>query len=174
MGDLVPIDSPFLPDDSPLSGDWTSLGGSVPLFDLLTTQLSTSSKTPAASRVFSKEELRASIIYEIQLLLNARVKIPLALYTQILETNHTTGFPELYGIPDFSAFDASDMGTWALYADYIKNAIITYEPRLINVDVTFEKFEASSQVILAYLSGDVIYQSMIEPFSFSVKISKSS
>lgn len=175
MGDLVPSGFPFLADQSSsLSREWSTQGGAVPLFDLLTTPVNEDDPTPASTRIFSKEGLKESVIKEIQMLLNARVKIPLAFYDAILQTPYTAGFPELYGIPDFSAFDATDMGTWALYADTIKNAIMAYETRIRNVEVIFEKFQPQTQVILASITGSIVYQSVIEPFSFSVNISKSS
>lgn len=157
-----------------LFGKWTHEGSFVPLFIKLQNLNPDEPKENPPLKTLSKEDLKASVITEISCLLNTRVRLPMHTLESLSQTEAAQGFPELYGIPDFFSFDASNQGTWAYYAGFIKNAIRVYEPRLANVSVVLKRFIASSQTLEVSISGELLMNETREPFSFSLSLTKTS
>ncbi|MBS0184865.1 MAG: type VI secretion system baseplate subunit TssE [Proteobacteria bacterium] len=167
--DVIPLKK----NTDPLFKKWKKEGSFVPLFVKLQ-DLNTDQKEEAPPlRYFSKEELQASVITNISDLLNTRVTLPAHVFNAIIQNDQFEGYPELYGLPDFSYFDASNQATWSYYTFLIKTAIERNESRLTNVSVVLEKFMPPFQTLQATISGDLIINEMTEPLSFNVTLTSS-
>ncbi len=156
-----------------LFGKWKKEGSFVPLFmKLQDLNLDQEKEAPPLSYL-SKEELQASVIREISNLLNTRVTLPAPVFDSLIQNDQFKGYPELYGLPDFSYFDVTNQATWSHYTFLIKTSIEHYETRLKNVVVVLEKFVPSSQTLKANISGDLLINKMTESLSFSVALTSS-
>lgn len=155
-------------------GKWESEGSFVPLFIKLQDLNPEEKREVPPLCIFSKEDLQNSVFTEIENLLNTRVKLPKDLFESMIQDDSTRGFPELYGLPDFSFFDATNQATWENYASLIKFAINRYEPRLINVSVKIKRFDNDFQTLFASIEGDLLINNVPQSFSFSVTLKKNS
>ena len=159
---------------APRSGRWESEGSFVPLFIKLQDLNPDENTESPPLRTFSVEDLQRSVITEIQNLLNTRVKLPKNFFETLIQDDSTKGFPELYGLPDFSFFDVTNQGTWENYAFLIKYAITRYEPRLTNIFVKLQHFDDATQTLSAAIKGDLLINNVVQSFSFSVTLTKPS
>ncbi|HQS84772.1 MAG: hypothetical protein B7Y25_07605 [Alphaproteobacteria bacterium 16-39-46] len=164
---------PFKKNADDLFGKWKKEGSFVPLFMKLQDLNVDQEKEAPPLRYLSKEELQASVIREISNLLNTRVTLPSLVFDSLIQNDKFKGYPELYGLPDFSYFDVTNQATWSHYTFLIKTSIEHYEPRLNNVVVVLEKFVPSSQTLKAMISGDLLINEMVEPLSFSISLTSS-
>lgn len=152
------------------SGHWKEKGGFVPLFDRLSDDDPTQKEERHPFKVYSQEEVQESVIREIDRLLNTRVKLAKDVYFNLMQNENAQGFPTLYGLPDFSYFDATNQATWSEYATLMEQAIARYEPRLKNPRVALDQFENNRQTLRAHINGDILINEMVASFSFAVVI----
>ena len=149
-------------------GRWQEAGGFVPLFDKLTDNDLDSSYEANPLTIYSRSEVEASIVKEIENLFNTRINLPKKDYLDLCYIQDACGYPTLYGIPDFSFFDAVDEGTWRAYAETLERAVEFYEPRLKSPRIVFDRFDPNTQTLKAHIAGDIILNEMAASFSFSV------
>lgn len=153
-----------------LTGSWKKEGIHCPLFlRLIDANPQQQEETPPL-RILSKEETKASVIEEIQNLLNTYVPISITKYQLLMRNPKTLGYPELYGLPDFSNVDPTDQASWPFYANLIQQAILYYEPRLIKTSVEITSFIKNTQTLVASLSGSLVLGDVTEPFTFTVSL----
>lgn len=169
MSSDAPISRAKVKSD-PISGRWEKEGSFVPLFIRLQDLNPEEKNESPPLRIFSKEDLQQSVITEIKNLLNTRVKLPKDDFEALIQDDSAKGFPELYGLPDFSFFDATNQGTWDNYAYLIKCAITNYEPRLTKVSVKIHHFDNISQTLTASIEGDLLINNVTQSFSFPVSL----
>jgi len=164
---------PLKKSTDPFLKKWKKEGSFVPLFmKLQDLNVDQKEETPPL-RYLSKEDLQSSVITNISDLLNTRVTLPSHVFNAVIQNDQFEGYPELYGLPDFSYFDVSNQATWSYYTFLIKTAIERNESRLTNVNVVLEKFIPPFQTLKAMITGDLILNEMTEPLSFNVTLTSS-
>lgn len=156
-----------------LFGSWKKDGNFVPLFMKLQDLNRSEKEEDPPLKLLTKEDLRASVIAEISNLLNTRIKVSSDVFDLLIQNDDFKGYPDLYGLPDFSCFDVTNQATWNHYTFLIKTAILRYEPRLKNVSVFLERFTPTSQTLQASITGDLLIREMTEPLSFIVSLTTS-
>ncbi len=161
-----------LPSIKSITGRWLKDGTACPLFLRLTDANPQIQEESPPLRVLSKEDTKASIIEELQNLLNTSIPIPIEKYQLIMQTPEAQGYPELYGLPDFSNVDPTNQSSWPFYEELIQQTITYYEPRLKDVKVKIISFARNTQTLTASISGSLILGSVIEPFTFSLSFGR--
>ena len=99
--------------------------------------------------------LQESIIHELALLLNTRCTVRKVIYDDHLEEIPLFGLPDFFGLEDFSDFDASNPQAWPKTALIIATAIQAAEPRLQNVHVKIDKYDAANQSLSVSVSASL-------------------
>ena len=84
-------------------------GGPVPLFDrLMDDDPETLSEHPV-KKYYNRSEVIRSIEREVERILNTRATVKRAEYDDFSENPLNFGLPEMFGLGDFSQFDATNM-----------------------------------------------------------------
>lgn len=100
-------------------------------------------------------DLRLSIVNNIALVLNTRCTVRKVYYEQSMETVALFGFPDFFGLGDFSYFNASDTGAWPEIARFIEMAIQAAEPRVEDIHVTVESYDSTTQTLVTAVDARV-------------------
>jgi type VI secretion system protein ImpF len=100
------------------------------------------------------EDLRASIISELSLILNTRCTVRKVIYEDHLENIPLFGLPDFFGLADYSGVEGANSQEWPKMARFIETTIQAAEPRLENVRVSVEKYDSFTQTlsIMVYAS----------------------
>jgi type VI secretion system lysozyme-like protein len=105
--------------------------------------------------LLNAEEVRDSIIQELTLVLNTRCTVRKVIYQDHIETIPLFGFPDFFGLADFSYFDATNPQEWPRTALLIETAIQLAEPRLINIRVKVESYDSINQVLFVMVYASI-------------------
>jgi type VI secretion system protein ImpF len=138
-------------------------GARALLFDRLVDMEPQSQKEVRPLRVLDKKGLKDSVRRELGRLLNTRRPIPLA---PPLEERTVIN----YGIPDFSSLSPHSDDDRRRLESWMKEAIMNYEPRLVNVKVTVEPAAKDERSVTARIDADLQLDTIREPVAFSVLI----
>src|SRR5437762_726666 len=104
-------------------------GAPVPLFDRLIDDDPDTLHEQPTKRYYNRFELIQSIEREVARILNTRATVKRAEYDDFSEDRLNFGLPEMFGLGDFSQYDATNQEDWARIADLCEQAIMRYEPR---------------------------------------------
>ncbi len=115
-------------------------------------------------RMHGEDELRASIQLELSELLNTRAPLPIG----ALELRERTTVN--YGIPDLSAFPLGEHDAMVRLARHVRDAVITYEPRLLDPTVEIVPGPNSGDGLSVILRGSLAMVSMRLPVSFHLPL----
>ena len=149
---------------------WTHIGGPAPLFDRLTDtapELSTEA-TPLFN--YTKEEVIASVMREASNLFNTRCSMPYKKYDAMDPSTLTYGVPDLYGFFDQSYADPSRKDDVIRLCNFMATALSLFEPRLKNIEVTFDTYDQSKQTAHLKINADLKLENAVEPISFPVLV----
>jgi len=108
------------------------------------------------------KEVEASVIRDIESLLNTRRKIldPPAEYTEVRESVYT------YGLRDFTAENPESVAVKRRLRQEIEQSISRFEPRLKNVHVRLEQTADQKRAFHFRISGTLVIESLNEPVAF--------
>ncbi|TVR82128.1 MAG: type VI secretion system baseplate subunit TssE [Rhodospirillales bacterium] len=116
-------------------------------------------------RVLDRTALRESVARELSDLLNTRV----AVAADMIERRRRTVID--YGIPDFSVFPPRDSDAERRLADHIRRAILAFEPRLAEPQVTIERVPDRGEALVAAIAGQLAVGDVMETVFFQVPLS---
>tara|TARA_Y100000588_G_C13686551_1_gene682622 strand:- start:59 stop:520 length:462 start_codon:yes stop_codon:yes gene_type:complete len=105
---------------------------------------------------YEASDLDEAIIENISDVLNTRCMLSKEEYKLLKVDTRTIAHPNLYGLPDFTYYDAANKWSWTHLKRYIKNAIRLFEPRFTVSDIKVLKFEESSQVLEVVIEGQIV------------------
>ena len=108
-----------------------------------------------------KQGLKQSIRREMGRLLNTRCPIPLASASEERTVVN-------YGIPDFSSLSPNSADHRSKLENWIRDAIVSYEPRLVDVRVIVEPPPKGERTLIARIDAKLQLESVREPVAFSV------
>jgi type VI secretion system lysozyme-like protein len=130
------------------------MGAPVPLFDRLIDEEPEAMTEQPPKRYYNRFELIRSIEREVERILNTRATVKRAEYTDFLEDDLNFGLPEMFGLGDFSQYDASNDAEWARIEELCERAITRYEPRIQNVTATVTAFDKKTQSLSMTIHAD--------------------
>jgi type VI secretion system lysozyme-like protein len=136
-------------------------GARVLLFDRLVDMEPQSQKEVRPLRIMDKQGLKNSIRRELGRLLNTRCPIPLAPPAEERTVIN-------YGIPDFSALSPNNGDHCSKLESWIREAIVSYEPRLADVKVIVESPGPDERSLTARIEANLQLETIREPVAFSV------
>ena len=108
-----------------------------------------------------KQGLKQSIRRELGRLLNTRCPIPLAPPAEERTVIN-------YGIPDFSSLSPNSADHRTKIEIWIRDAIVSYEPRLVDVRVIVEPPPKGERTLTARIDAKLQLETVREPVAFSV------
>lgn len=143
-------------------------GAPAPLFDRI--------KVPSQGKgekcsLLNKNEVVASVIKEISLMLNARCTVRRRLYENHIDDVLVYGMPDMLGMPDFSYFDAANEQDWSLASKLLEITISSIEPRIQSVRVKIQNFDVKTQQLTVEVSGVVISGPVTQDIRFPLTLS---
>lgn len=115
-------------------------------------------------RAYTKTELTQAILRDLSWLLNTRCPTN----RKVLEQREQRSVID-YGIPDFGDLHTQNPDDRVIIIENIEQAIKTYEPRLTNVKVVFDK-EQNQQQLVGYIEADLRFNQTVEPLTFPITI----
>jgi type VI secretion system lysozyme-like protein len=142
-------------------------GTPPPLFDRI---IEDTLGTGVGSQLLNAEELKASIVNELSLVLNTRCTVRKVIYEDHLESIPLFGLPDFFGLGDFSYFDGSNSQDWPNAARLIETAIQAAEPRLENVRVSVEGYDPVNQTLATTVSASVKKSPLLKDIHFPLAI----
>jgi type VI secretion system protein ImpF len=123
----------------------TVMGAPMPLFEkLIDDDPETITEIPPR-RYYNRFELIQSIEREVERILNTRATVKRDEYQDFASDPLNFGLPEMFGLGDFSQFDATNVADWPRIAELCEQAIMRYESRIKNVSATVTDFDKKSQ-----------------------------
>ncbi|MBW8310096.1 MAG: type VI secretion system baseplate subunit TssE [Candidatus Paracaedibacteraceae bacterium] len=145
-------------------------GAPIPLFEkLIDNDRSTLEEVPP-KRFYNRFELMQSIQLELSRILNTRANARKSEYDQLANDERNFGLPQLYGLADFSQYDATNKGHYARIARLCENAIRLFEPRLRNVTVTITEFDPKRSRLYAIIDAELNIKNFQEEVTFPLEI----
>jgi type VI secretion system protein ImpF len=120
------------------------------------------SHEPVQKRLVDIRQIKASVIRDLEQLLNARRHIfppPAAL----AEVNNSL---YVYGLRDFSTQNPRSPSVRQQLRQDIEKAIIRFEPRLRNVTVQFESQNPAERNLRFRINGMLVVEPVVEPVTF--------
>ena len=120
------------------------------------------SQEPVQFRLQSVREVKASVIRDIENLLNTR-KSP---EEPPRDFRHLQDSLLVYGLRDFTALNPRSAATRQLLRAEIETMISRFEPRLRNVAVHLETDAGNERVLRFRISGILIVEPLSEPVTF--------
>lgn len=134
-----------------------------PLFDRI---VDDKSGADLGGKLLNDQELKESIIQELSLILNTRCTVRKVIYEDHIEMIPVFGFPDFFGLGDFSYFDGANAQEWPKAARFIETAIEAAEPRLRNIYVKVEKFESVDQKLFVSVSASMEENHLLKEIHF--------
>lgn len=144
------------------------IGAPVPLFDRLVDDKPHVKAESVVQNYLDEEGLRESIIQELQNILDSRVAAEVDEVEK--DQDYIFCLPEHFGLRDFSTLTAqSDRGLRTIAA-HVREAIIRFEPRLLNPKVQITSARKDNTDIDVAISGDVILGQEVIPMVFPITL----
>jgi type VI secretion system lysozyme-like protein len=129
-------------------------GARVPLFDRLIDEDPESETEVPSKRYYDRAELIQSIEREVDRILNTRSTVKREEYEDFSEDPLNFGLPEMFGLGDFSQYDATKSNDWPRIAELCEQAMMRYEPRIKNVVATVIGFDKKTQSLSMTITAD--------------------
>lgn len=115
-------------------------------------------------------DLKLSIVNNIALVLNTRCTVKKVYYEDSMEALALFGFPDFFGLGDFSYFNASDTAEWPEIARFIELAIQVAEPRVEEIHVVVEAYDSSTQTLVTAVSATVKHSEEVKNIHFPLTL----
>lgn len=122
------------------------------------------------NQFLTPKELQESIVNELSLILNTRCTIRKVIYRDHIQTIPLFGFPDFFGLSDFSTFDGANSEDWPMVARSIQTAIQAAEPRLREVRVTIENFNTVEQRLSVSVSAFIEESKLLKEIHFPLDL----
>ena len=120
----------------------------------------TSTENPR-SQTFSVAEMKQSVLRDLEWLLNTRQ--PIFADQKMVEAKNTVIF---YGVPDFTGLGVRSEVEFKQFAADVETAIRTFEPRIFDVEITFEPVDNFDRQIRFRVDARLDVDPAPEPITF--------
>ncbi|WP_010299128.1 type VI secretion system baseplate subunit TssE [Candidatus Odyssella thessalonicensis] len=145
-------------------------GAPVPLFEKLIDEDRNNSDEIPPLRFYNQFELMQSIQRELGRILNTRANATKAEYDQLSIDKWNFALPQMYGLADFSQYDATNEGHHPHIALLCENAIRLFEPRLKNPSVTIIEFDNKKFCLLINITATLNIKDFQDEVTFPLEI----
>jgi type VI secretion system protein ImpF len=92
-------------------------------------------------------------------------------YLSLLKNPLNFGLPEMYGVPEFTYYDATNIYNWPKINKLLTTIIMHYEPRLHNVVVSIKEFSKQKQSLVTQILAKIIMPIYMEEVTFLLETS---
>jgi type VI secretion system lysozyme-like protein len=142
-------------------------GTPPPLFDRIVNDKTSEGGPP---QLLNAKELEESIIHELSTVLNTRCTVRKVIYEDHIETIPLFGFPDFFGLGDFSYFEGNQSQEWPKVALFIETAIQAAEPRLKNVSVQVDNYDAVNNTLSVNVAASLKEQTLLKELHFPLTL----
>lgn len=122
-------------------------GAYIPIFERLVDQDPEEDYEYPVVKFYEKEDLIDSIKRELMHILGTQAKVKKEDYDELSTDPLNYALPEMFGVPEFTYLDATNRENWKPLSKKIGKIIEVYEPRLKNITVTIQDFQATTQFL---------------------------
>ena len=142
-------------------------GAPVPLFSRLIDDEPHLASERIVKNLLSLDELKISIAQELEIILNTRI-------SAFEENRDAPGIPDyhllpdFFGLRDFSAYDIETDRGQAAIARKVKEAIMRFEPRLLNPEVTLLDIGPEKLSLKTQIQGEVLLGTYRHQVNFAI------
>lgn len=145
-------------------------GSRIPLFDRLA-NLDTEALSESPIQKFQDlKELEISIERELLHLLGTQTKFKRDDYMELIKNPMNFALPGMYGVPEFTYFEASNSDNWKMITRLLTKVISYYEPRLKNVSVSAEDFDGQRQQLQLNIIAELNIPEFRQEATFSLAL----
>jgi type VI secretion system protein ImpF len=144
----------------------TLTGAPLPLFDRLIDEDPEVVTEVPPKRYYNRFETIQSIEREVERILNTRAMVKRADYEDLSEDPLNFGLPEMFGLADFSQYDATNETDWPRIAEICEQSIARYEPRIKNVSATVTSFDNKTHSLSMTIHADFALKEFQGELSF--------
>lgn len=145
-------------------------GLSIPLFERLVDFEPERIAEQPVHRFYTLEDLNQSIERELYHILGTQSKARKEDYLELSKDPLNYALPEMFGVPEFTYFEASNKENWKSLAKHMAKIIEIYEPRLKNVQVTINDFNKQSQYLSVSVTGILNVPDFQEEATFALEL----
>lgn len=147
-----------------------STGAPIPLFEKLINDNPSALDEIPPKRFYNRFELMQSIQDELSRIMNTRAGVKKIDYEQLSKDPKNFALPQMYGLSDFSHYDASARGDYPRIARLCETAIRLYEPRLKNPVVTITGFDLNKSILNVIIDAELNVADFQEEVTFPLEI----
>jgi type VI secretion system lysozyme-like protein len=141
-------------------------GVSPPLFDRIVDE----KNVEQGGQLLNAQQLQDSIVYELSVILNTRCTLRKVIYQDHIQTIPLFGFPDFFGLGDFSNFDGDNPGEWPTAALFIETAIQAAEPRLKDIRVRVESYSRIEEMLFVTISAFIEDSHLLKEIHFPLAL----
>lgn len=149
---------------------WKASGSASPFFDRFEGMTFMEENHLTSLTFYNREETIDSIVRNVNAIFNTRATLTASDYKKLDAAKLTYGYPDLFGLPDFSFFSPADSSTWSKSSCFMDTALRLFEPRLTHARTTIQSFDASTQTLLVTIQADVMMGSIVERMNFPIAV----
>lgn len=147
-------------------------GTATPFFDRFKDDSPSSTTDQTYQAFLNYDALLASVIKEIEYILNTRRSARQAFYNEIEDDAIYFGLPALFGFNDFQSFDALNTLDKRNIIKLCEKSITLFEPRIKNVKVTIGEYNIQKQALEVFVSGELRLKQGVKVVYFPVRIDR--
>lgn len=145
-------------------------GVRVPLFERLADEAPEQQSEQPILKFYDYNELMLSIERELYHVLGTQSKAKKEDYLILAKDPLNYGLPEMYGVPEYTYFEATNKENWKPLAKHLGKIIEAYEPRIKNVRVNIQSFQKESQFLLLDVVANLNVPEFQEEATFSLTL----
>ena len=145
-------------------------GLSIPLFEKLVDSEPEKLTEQPIQKFYTVEDLKLSIERELYHILGTQSKAKKEEYLELAKDPLNYALPEMFGVPEFTYFEAANHENWKPLARYLVKIIEAYEPRLKHVQVTVTGFHRQTQYLHLAVMGSLTIPEFQEEATFHLDI----
>ena len=149
---------------------WSTPGSIPPFFDRFEGASFMAENHLTTLDFYTREQTIASIERNVSAILNTRATLTLKDYALLKPGTLTYGYPELFGLCDFSFFSPENSTSWAKSSVYMENALRLFEPRLRNAKAVIQAFHQETQSLSVSIMADAKINNIVERLIFPTAI----
>jgi type VI secretion system lysozyme-like protein len=145
-------------------------GAPIPLFEKLIDEDKDGRGEAPPKRFYNQAEVMQSIEMELSRILNTRANAKKIDYDFLSSDDRNFGLPHLYGLADFSQYDAANQSNYPRIAKLCETAIRFFEPRLSQATVTITGFDTQKTRLSAVINARLNLRGFQGEVTFPVDI----
>ena len=147
-----------------------TIGSAVPLFEKLRDDDPSLQSEHPVLKFYDENEIFDSIQRELYHVFGTQASMRKEDYLELSENPIYYGLPEMFGVPEFTCFEATNKDNWKDLALHLVRVIEAYEPRLSKVRVIIQYFDKETQKLHIEVKAMLSQSHVLEEATFFLSV----